>query len=257
MSLHPNLLHLSTPLAPLYTSHPHHTPAPTPNRLRLLAFAQVLRDTLLLSKAVAGKLELSMAPLLVREQILQHIRGMLAHAAKAGVQVVVECAESLPSVGDLTLLPGSPCLNAGDPGAAMAVVKDHDENSRLLDHDLSGAMLPDVGAYERPVWTMDVVGEPVLGTTLTFTVSGPPGLSIYFLGFLDGTLLISPYGFLTAGLFSAVELGTVPVGTPFPVPVPDVPSLVGLNVGIQTGTIPLSSVLVGNATNLYRGILSR
>ena len=162
-----------------------------------------------------------------------------------------------PSVGDLTLLPGSPCLNAGDPGAAMAVVKDHDENSRLLDHDLSGAMLPDVGAYERPVWTMDVVGEPVLGTTLTFTVSGPPGLSIYFLGFLDGTLLISPYGFLTAGLFSAVELGTVPVGTPFPVPVPDVPSLVGLNVGIQTGTIPLSSVLVGNATNLYRGILSR
>jgi len=162
--------------------------------------------------------------------------------------------DATPAVGDLRLTAASPMINAGDVARAVTTVKDHEENSRLLDSGLTGAMLPDIGAYERAAWTMATSGQPVLGTTLTFTVTGPAGVSVYALGLLEGSVLLPPYGFLTVGL-APVLLVTLPVGVAFPLGVPGEPILSGLVVGIQTITFPQATTTVGNLTNLYRATL--
>jgi hypothetical protein len=181
--------------------------------------------------------------------------GSAALAGQNGnLNVDPQFVDATPAVGDLRLAGASPMINAADVARAVAAVKDHEENSRLLDSTLTGAMLPDMGAYERAAWTMAASGQPVLGTTLTFTVGGPAGVSVYALGLLEGSVLLPPYGFLTVGL-APVLLVTLPVGVPFPLGVPGEPSLSGLVVGVQTITFPQATTTVGNLTSLYRATL--
>lgn len=158
------------------------------------------------------------------------------------------------AVGNLRLNPGSPCLNTADVAVATATVKDFDENSRLLDHDFSGAMLPDMGAFERPGYFMVVAGLPLIDTTLPAAVLGPPGISIYVIGRLDFQALIPPFGFATVGnpatwIFVS---GVVPVGQTFNVAIPNDTAIVGVVVGMQTLSIPNGNPAAGNITNLYR-----
>ncbi len=158
--------------------------------------------------------------------------------------------------GDLHLTTGSAMLDHADLAYASVAVKDHEENSRLLDDDINSVALPDMGAYELAHWRMTVTGEPQLGETLTFTVQSLPGLSFYLVGFLDGVLYTQPHGFITAGKTTLIVVPTpIPVGTPVIATVPVMPTLVGLAFGVQTATVPIGTTAWGNITNLYRGVV--
>lgn len=163
--------------------------------------------------------------------------------------------DSSVDVGDLQLQLASPCVDAADPTVAMSVVKDHDEHSRMLDPTLSGALLPDMGAYEHHLWAMTVEGEPRLGRRLRFTVDGPDGSSIYLMGNLDGHSLLSPFGFITCGTASVQMLGMVEVGETYTLPLVADTSLAGTRFGVQTRTWPTGSPSLGAITNLYRSTL--
>ena len=156
--------------------------------------------------------------------------------------------------GDLSLGAASPCLGAADLLRAIAVGRDHLEASRVLDSELTGAALPDMGAYERATFGLAVGGQPQLGTTLAFTPTGPAGTAFVSLGLLDQELFLPPFGMLLAGdLGGLLLLGTVPVGQPVFVPVPDNVGLVDLPFGVQALALSLQAPGLGNLTNLYRG----
>lgn len=159
--------------------------------------------------------------------------------------------------GNLRLGPGSPCLGVADLWAALTTVKDFDENSRLLDHNLGGFPNADMGAFERPVWDMTVTGTPRIGQTLTFTVSGPPGTSFLGLGLLDGVQPFVPWGMLLAGANPGTSVALLypiplPVGFPMPLPLSTSPNLIGATAGIQTLTLSAGNPNLGNFTRLYR-----
>ena len=158
--------------------------------------------------------------------------------------------------GDLRLQPTSPCLGAADLAPALALVTDHDEQSRLLDHSLSGVLAADMGAHELAVFDLAVGGGPVLGTSMSFAVSGPEGFAAYYLGFLNGTSLAAPYGFVTLGKPSSlILLALLPVGVPTVQPIPKSPALAGLELGIQAIAVPADDPNVGNTTRLARLLL--
>ncbi len=162
--------------------------------------------------------------------------------------------------GDLRLASGSPCLGAGDFPVALAVQKDHDEVPRYLSHALDTTVLPDMGAYERSEWDMAVGGAARPGHTITFTVNGPPGLSLFLLGWLTGTYPIHPYGLALAGGTPGVDLlllynTPIPVGTQNGIPLPNNPALNGLIAGIQSLTVPGSNFAVGQFTRMHRVLI--
>ena len=161
--------------------------------------------------------------------------------------------------GDLTLRPGSPSLNAGDFAAALAVGRDHDEASRILDHDLSGLFLPDMGAFERAFFRLTVGGRPRLGTVMGFTATGGPGTALFVLGFLNGETLLPPLGIVKSGPFPGVVLlGIPPTETGFPLPIPDINTLIGFPFGVEAAALSSgTSAGIGNITNLYRGRIFR
>jgi len=161
--------------------------------------------------------------------------------------------------GRLGLQAGSPSLNTGDLATALPAAKDHVEASRILDHDLTGIALPDMGAFERANYGMAVGGEPRIATLMTFTpTGGPPGVAIFVLGFLDGTAPLLPYGIFGAGLFpTLVILGVGTTGTPFPLPIPDEPLLDGFPFGLQAAVVSAANPAVGNIVQLYRGRIFR
>jgi hypothetical protein len=157
-------------------------------------------------------------------------------------------------VGDLSIQAGSPCLDTGEPVAGFLTLKDHEERSRLLDYTQTGNMYPDMGAYEKALWEMTVSGVPRMGETLTFTVVGPPGDTIYAFGPLDGSFLILPFGLASLGdaLSIFVFPFTVPVGQPLVATVPTNPVFEGIELGIQALTLSTGILDRGHITNLYR-----
>lgn len=164
------------------------------------------------------------------------------------------------AVGDFHLTANSPCLGLADFVQALLTQKDFDENSRILDHALIGAPAPDMGAYERAAWDVAVSGQARPGSTLTFTLSGPPGASFIALGLVDGTAPFFPYGILLAGANPGSSVAllypvTLPVGFPIPLPLVNDPALLGIGAGIETLTFPLGNFAVGNFTRLYRMLI--
>jgi hypothetical protein len=153
--------------------------------------------------------------------------------------------------GDFHLDPYSYLIDLANVGYSEVLARDAEENSRLLDNDVNSVAKPDMGAYEVAYWDMTVAGKPRIGESLTFTVQSNPGISFYFAGALDGRFNFQPFGMVNAGLTPFV-FTTVFVGTPVSVWIPDDPGLVGLELGIQTLTFPLSTFLFGSVTRLYR-----
>jgi len=160
------------------------------------------------------------------------------------------------ATGDLHLTTGSPSLGSADIWPAFLTLKDHDENSRILDHALIGLPLPDMGAYELAAWDMAFGGTTQIGTTINYQVTGPAGLSFYLFGDLVGVTPVIPYGFGLAGSgLTVLNPVPLPVGAVFPIAIPVDPSIVGVAAGIQTVTFPLSGITVGNFTRLHRALV--
>ncbi len=188
---------------------------------------------------------------------LAHCDGDVAAAGSNG-NINSDPLFADPILGDVTLLSGSPALNAGNVAVGNALITDCEDASRRLDHDLSGNDAPDMGAYELGAWTMTVSGEPRLGTTITFNCLGPSGTAIYAMGFLDGPeVLLSPFGFLTLGdPTNLILLTTSPANAPlsFQLP-PPAPVWQGAPFAIQALVLPYVGATVGNLTARYADLL--
>jgi parallel beta-helix repeat protein len=163
-----------------------------------------------------------------------------------------------PGVGDLLLQAASPCFDAANDAIAYGTEKDWLENPRLLDPTLSGVLLPDMGAYERALWDLVLVGSPILDTSFSLTTTGPPGDTIYAIGILDGSAPFPPFGMILAGQPQTLLIlpFAIPVGTPLQFQLPDAPSLLGYTLGIQGLVLPPPGpLLVGNMSRLFRGTI--
>jgi hypothetical protein len=159
--------------------------------------------------------------------------------------------------GDLRLGLGSPCVEAGDVVTGLGAIEDHREASRLLDDEFDGSLSPDMGAYERAAYTLQVGGEPRQATVMSFAAAGAePGIALFQLGVLDGVLFFPPYGFSLAGdLSPSIFLGAAPTGSPVFVGIPVGPIYPGFEFGVQAVVLPLAFPGFGQVTEVYRGTI--
>ena len=136
--------------------------------------------------------------------------------------------------------------------AALATKKDHEEFSRILDYALTGAALPDMGAYERRVYSLKVTGKVALNQKVTFQIQGPAGSGKMVLGFLNGEVFLPPFGFALLGTNPIVILHSAPVPTTLTAQVPNDTNLRGIKFGIQGIAATKANPLVGGVTDLCR-----
>lgn len=135
--------------------------------------------------------------------------------------------------GNLRLQTGSPCLGTADLTTALAVERDADEAPRALDHALTGAMLPDMGAYERGAWQLVATGEPRLGGPgLVYSVTGPAGIAAFVVGFGGPALWLPPFGANLCGP-SVTVFALTPVGASVPYGLPSSSTYAGIELAVQ------------------------
>jgi len=158
------------------------------------------------------------------------------------------------ALGELRLTAGSPCVDAADFATALPLVFDAQEHSRLLPGGPGASALPDMGAHELAHWVLFVQGQAATGGSLDIQVLGETGIALLAYGNLDGAAFLDPYGYITAGVATLVQIpGTFPVNSAVALPIPANPALVGVDFGLQA--IGLSTVSPGfqHFSNLYRG----
>jgi hypothetical protein len=141
-----------------------------------------------------------------------------------------------PSLGDVRLLFGSPCIDIGDPSLAPGV-RDVDGVARAIDGDLDTLERSDLGAHEFQL--LSARGPARLGQDLVLEIAGPAGAQAVLLakiGALAPQPQLTPYGEfdLAAGF---VRIGVV---TAMPSPpalrvigISDQPSLLGQTFTLQ------------------------
>ncbi|MFG0318119.1 MAG: choice-of-anchor Q domain-containing protein [Planctomycetota bacterium JB042] len=149
------------------------------------------------------------------------------------------------ATGDLTLSPGSPCIDAGDP-ADFATGFDGSGVPRFADGDLDGAARIDMGALEFSNVRLEVTGNPTVGGSLTISVQGAPAANtLLFLSDAEATgLELYPYGPLgpsPAGTFLMLPWAPTPslltfTIPPFPTPITIVMQALLLNGPVLAGT---------------------
>lgn len=164
------------------------------------------------------------------------------------------------NTGNLRLQSGSPCVDLVPPPTSTdgARVRDFFETPRMIPHATGGtaAALSDIGAYESTDFTLAVIGEPRLGTTLSISAVGPAGTGLFVAGFDDGVTLFAPHGYLLAGLpGNVLLLGILPNGVSLPITFPNLPGLDGFPFTIQGWASPDTAPAAGVFTNVYRGTL--
>ncbi|MFG0316245.1 MAG: hypothetical protein ACF8XB_03150, partial [Planctomycetota bacterium JB042] len=159
------------------------------------------------------------------------------------------CPPSILNDGSLCTPWGSGGL--GYPGPPTAP-RDHVESPRSVDDDRLGPApkLADLGAYERTVWTLAPIGDPILGEVVQLHCVGPAGVAFYLLGFDGDDAVLDPYGFLCFDPGFVLSLAALPVGTPLVLPVLDDPLLDGLEVSIQAAVQGATGAL--ETTNVWR-----
>jgi len=147
-----------------------------------------------------------------------------------------------PSNGDLRLGALSPCIEAGDPQLRFAG-QDLERDSRLVDGDLDGRLVIDMGADEFSPIHLEVQGTPAPGNTLTFVTTGTPGLAAFlFIGPPD-LHLVPRVGTVFTSLTSSRRIAFP--ATPSTVSIRVPPGVTGLfhvqEIGIRSGAVAVSN----------------
>lgn len=123
--------------------------------------------------------------------------------------------------GDLRLRAESPCIDAGNPAAALAGV-DVTHAPRLLDGDLDGRMQQDQGAFEHAHAVIVTFGAVSPGGTFGIGLIGENGwLGVIYGAASPHELWLAPYGalFFDPGQCAfAMGAGALPFGLAVPVP---------------------------------------
>ena len=195
---------------------------------------------------------------------LFHCNGSPGHAGTQN-NFVADPLFTDPNNGDLSLSLFSPCVGtAGAPNDAFTY-EDHDGRSRVLDHNLFGFALPDIGAYEYAVYNATVTGTPRLGATISFRVEGqpfqgnPPGICLLFFGatFPGIGIFTPPYG--NANIWQPPQpffvVSAFLTGTEESVAMPTDPVALGISFGLQTLVLQANNVGTGNWTQPFYGTL--
>ena len=146
--------------------------------------------------------------------------------------------------GDLSLQPGSPCIEAADPGE-LPVGLDIDGDSRILDGDLNGQLALDMGADEVAPIHLAISGSTAVGSTLTFDTTGSPGLPAVMGIGRPGELFVPPFGVLVADPFGTpfflLSWPTTPSSVPLTVPAGLSGTLVFQEVALAPGAGTVSN----------------
>ncbi|MCA9320020.1 MAG: hypothetical protein KDB53_04760, partial [Planctomycetes bacterium] len=158
------------------------------------------------------------------------------------------------ALGDLRLGAGSPCLGVADQGVADLIKVDALEASRSADHALSGIVLPDMGAYERKTWSLEVTGLATMGGVQTYNLVGPStGLGAVLLGVSEFPFYYVEYGYLLIGApFQVTVVAYLPPNFPFGAPMPILPALDGFPFTVQGIVVSAFNTTRGNFTERFR-----
>ena len=158
----------------------------------------------------------------------------------------------------------SPAVDAADPAADPTLAVDLAGNSRRVEVQGSGAVLPDMGAVEASRVSLQGSGPPVLTGTVQFGLVSsypggptPLGSALVFAGIPGDTVFLPGLGFVTAGsLPLLVVLGATSLGGP-PV-VLDVgksPATVGLSIAAQAYVVFALTSFAPHLTNRWEGTI--
>ncbi|GEM_PF-6397006 len=116
-----------------------------------------------------------------------------------------------PTSLNFSVAMGSPVLDRGKPGSALSQA--FDQNPRLLDANLDGRALPDIGPSEYSNIRLMTQGTPRPGSPLSLRVAGKKGLiPLLLLSAKPSQLQILPYGILLLDPTSLIAL-PVPLNT--------------------------------------------
>lgn len=176
-------------------------------------------------------------------------------AAHAGVQGNIDADPKFIDAahGDLDLQDDSPCAGSAYFSTALAVRTDFRESPRILDHELNGVAMPDMGAYERAPYLLHVDGEARLGATITLNTSGAPGLGVLLIGDGAGDFFFGPYGIVLAAALPTLVVGPIlTAGQPISLQVPNNPALDGERLAFQAMMFSLLDPTRGGLTNQWR-----
>lgn len=127
--------------------------------------------------------------------------------------------------GDLRLLASSPCVETATPSAS-ATGADAGGAPRFTDGNLDGVRRLDMGAYEFTNVGLQITGFAGSGGTLTFDVSGTPGLATLLVIGFDGQAELGDYGtlFVQTGLpILVLPWASAPSSLALPLP-PNLPA---------------------------------
>ncbi len=149
-----------------------------------------------------------------------------------------------PSLDDWTLQTGSPCVDAGSP-ADLPLGADLLGKPRLLDGDLDGVLVVDMGAHESTLLDFQVVGTLEPGSTATLDFQGPGSwLATLFFSAHPGSVLLAPFGALAFDPTKpfGCPFGVFALPASFSVAIPTDPTVFGLYVLQGVAADPTSFV---------------
>ncbi|MBL8767610.1 MAG: hypothetical protein JNL94_09615 [Planctomycetes bacterium] len=129
------------------------------------------------------------------------------------------------TTGDLRLLASSPCVETATP-TASATGADAGGAPRFTDGNLDGVRRLDMGAYEFTNVGLQISGFAGSGGTLTFDVTGTPGLATLLVVGFDGQAELGDYGtlFIQTGLpILVLPWASAPSSLALPLP-PNLPA---------------------------------